>query len=453
MAAINMAGYNTDLNSPNTHQLRRDIRNEIAKRNVPSLAGIKKIYAEHPDLGPYISFALVNEGPPNFGIKKQQGLNIVPPEVGPLLKLGPLLAAFYKEANIAELWYRSQPAINEYIARYHQPVSDAVLNVSLYLRQQTSGNGRHFQIYIDLLAGPNQVHSRSYGYDDYTVVTPSPEVKAFEIRHAYLHYILDPLAAHDEELLYRKKPLLDDAQRAQALPDLYKADMVAMATESMVKAVEARMDHNPSEADAALKQGFILVPYFTEQLILYEKQELAMSGFYTDMIKNLDLTVEDKRLAQVKFDSRPAEPKSVHVALVIPVAPVLTGVAKTLADADDAAYQAHDLEKAKQLYLAAVQQSDQNPQRASAYFGLGRIAAQQKDPQTAETLFQKVLELQPEPGPKAWSLYYLGSLAMAAEDPDADEAKQFFESATQVEGAPDAARKAAQQALLKLLSK
>ena len=453
MAAINAAGYNTDLASPSNHPLRKQVRDVLASKNIPSLEGIKKIYAEHPDLGPYISFALICEHAPSFAVRQQRGVDIVPPDVGPLLKLSPLLAAFYREANIPDLWARAQPAINQYIARYHQPVADAVFTDTIYLRQQTSGNGRHFQIYVELLAGPNQVHSRSYGYNDYTVITPSAEVRSFEVRHSYLHYLLDPLAAHEQELLYRKKPILDLAQRAPALPELYKADVVAMASESMVKAVEARLDKNPGAATAALKQGFILVPYFSEQLVLYEQQELAMNEFYIDMVKNLDVTVEDKRLAGVQFDSRPAEPRSVHVAYAAPAAPVLTGIAKTIADADDAAYQAHDLAKAKQLYLQAVEQAAADPERANAYFGLGRIAAQQKDPETAETMFKKVLDLQPEPAPKAWSLYYLGSLALATEDPDLDEAKQRFEDAIKVEGAPEAAKKAAQQALLKLLAK
>ena len=46
-----------------------------------------------------------------------------------------------------------------------------------------------------------------------------------------------------------------------------------MATESLVKAVEARMDRNPAEATSALRQGFVLVPYFSEQLALYKGQE------------------------------------------------------------------------------------------------------------------------------------------------------------------------------------
>ena len=87
-----------------------------------------------------------------------------------------LLAAFYKEANIDDLWKRSQPAIDQYIARYHEPVTNAVLQVNGYMRQMTSGfKNRRFQIFIELQAAPNQIQTRSYS-DNYTiVVTPSPD--------------------------------------------------------------------------------------------------------------------------------------------------------------------------------------------------------------------------------------------------------------------------------------
>ena len=146
-------------------------------------------------------------GPPNFAVANMRDVDI-PPDVTPMVSLSPLLAAFYKEAGVEDLWKRSQPAIDQYIARYHTPVAEAVLQVNAYLRQQTSGfKGRHFQIFIELLAGPNQIQTRSYANEYTVVVTPSPEPRIFDLRHAYLHYLLDPLATRNEEILERKKAL------------------------------------------------------------------------------------------------------------------------------------------------------------------------------------------------------------------------------------------------------
>ncbi|PWU10651.1 MAG: hypothetical protein C5B51_03975 [Terriglobia bacterium] len=445
MAAINAAGYSADLASPNNHPLRDAVRAELAKQNVESLAGLKSFFERHrkqtdsEELGQYISFALTAGPPPNFTIKIRDV--DLPPDVAGMKELSGLLAAFYKEANIADLWKRSQPAIDQYLGLYHGPVAEAVLQVNSYLRQQTSGfKGRHFQIFVELLAAPNQVQTRSYG-DNYTIVaTPSPEPRIFDVRHAYLHYLLDPLATRYHEVVERKKPISDHAQRAPALDSSFKDDFLLLATESLIKAVEAKLDHRPQAVQEALRQGHILAPYFAEQLPVYEKQEQAMLFYYPTLVGALDLKTEDARLSKVEFD-KSVPVRAVRVAP--PPAPAaLTGAAKTLSDAEEL-YTARDLDKAKKLYLDVLQQTDNQTTHGDAYYGLARIAALQKDPEMAERLFQKTLELQPEPQVRAWALVYLGRLSLAAGN--REQAGNFFQNALKVEGASQAAQQAASQ--------
>ena len=445
MAAINAAGYSADLSSPNNHPLRDAIRNELAKRNIPSLPALKEFFGRHRqkndtlELSQYISFALSVSGPPTFAFK-QRDVEI-PPDVVPLRELSPLLAAFYREADIEDLWKRSRPAIEQYLEIYHGPVSEAVLQVNSYLRQQTSGfRGRRFQIFVELQAQPNQIQARSYG-DDYTiVVTPAPEPRIFDIRHAYLHYLLDPLSTRYQEILNRKRALADYVQRAPALDDSFKEDFLLLTTESLTKAVEARLDHHPEGIQEALRQGYILTPFFAEQLPVYEKQEQAMLYYYPTLVGAIDLVTEDLRLANVQFD-KDAPVRVVRNAQP-PPPPAATGVAKTLQDAEQS-YTARDLDKARQLYLEVLQQTDNLALHADAYYGLARIAALQKDPDLAERLFHRTLESQPEPQVNAWTLVYLGRLALAAGD--RTQAAQYFESALKVEGASAAAQQAASQ--------
>ena len=115
-------------------------------------------------------------------------------------------------------------------------------------------------------------------------------------------------------------------------------------------------------------------------------------------------------------------------------------MAKTLDDAEQL-YRAKDLDQAKKLFLDALQQTDRKPEHAAAYYGLARIAANQKDPETSERLFEKILELEPEPFVKGWTLVYLGRLALAAKD--REPAAKYFQDALKVEGASDDARQAA----------
>jgi tetratricopeptide (TPR) repeat protein len=455
MAAINAAGYSADLSSPSNHPLRDLIRAELAKRNIPSLAAIKAIFDQHrktkdtDELSQYISLALTLEGPPDFAVKLR---NVdMPPDAAPLLGLAPLFAAFYKEANIADLWKRSQPDIDQYIERYHEPVSEAVLQVNSYLRQQTSGaRGRRFQVYIELLAAPNQIQTRSYGFEYTIVITPSAELRTFDVRHAYLHYLLDPLSTRYQEILERKKGLVDHAQRAPALADAFKDDFLLLVTESLIKAVEARLDHKPEGVQAALREGYILAPYFAEHLPVYEKQEQSMAFYYSELVGAIDVVTEDKRLSYVEFNKEETvrTVKSAPGPVGTPPPPPLTGAAKTLEEAEQT-YTAQDLDTAKKLYLEVLQQTDSQPMHAAAYYGLARIAARQKDPETAEKLFEKTLELQPEAQVKAWTLVFLGKLSVAAGD--REQAVKHFQDALKVDGASDLARQNAEAGLRQLL--
>ena len=50
MAAINAAGYDAGVDSPNGDPLRKAIREELAKRRIPSLAALRDFYAAHRKL-------------------------------------------------------------------------------------------------------------------------------------------------------------------------------------------------------------------------------------------------------------------------------------------------------------------------------------------------------------------------------------------------------------------
>ena len=53
-------------------------------------------------------------------------------------------------------------------------------------------------MYLEPLLSPAQVDSRNFGSNYYMVVSPDREghVRFPEVRHTYLHFVLDPMA-HD----------------------------------------------------------------------------------------------------------------------------------------------------------------------------------------------------------------------------------------------------------------
>jgi tetratricopeptide (TPR) repeat protein len=455
MAAINAAGYDAEIASPNNDPLREQIRKTLEASHAPVIEDLKKFFAEHrqknetAELSQYVSFALSVNGPPDFAFK-YRAVDI-PPDIRGLEALGPLLARFYSEANMLELWNKAQPAFERTIERYHDPVSRAILEVNAYLRNPTAGYlNRSFQIYLDLLGPPNQVQTRSYANEYFVVVTPSADPRVQDIRHAYLHYLLDPQATKYGMDILKKNSLVDYAQGAPALDPVYKSDFLLLTTESLIKAIEARLPGAPETVDEALYEGYILTPYFAEQLTLYEKQRDAMRLFFPEMIKGINPVREDKRLANVKFADRPR----LRAARVVPVERSMGNTPspsdKALEDADRL-YGAKDYERAKQAYLGILEQSGEKSAHARAYYGLARIAVLQNDAEMGERLFQKVLDSSPDAWVKAWAHVYLGRLEDIAGN--RDEAAKHYRTALAVDGASAAARRAAETGIQEAFKK
>jgi tetratricopeptide (TPR) repeat protein len=454
MAAINAAGYDAEIDSPNGDPLRQQLRKAVEASHTPVLADLRKFFADHrqndptAELSQYVSFALSVTGPPDFKFRYRDVE--LPPDIRQMQALGPLLVRFSREVNVAELWNQAQPAFERALERYHAPVSRAILEANAYLRNPTAGYlGRNFQIYLDLLGAPNQVQTRSYADDYFVVVTPSADPRVLDIRHAYLHYLLDPLATKYGEEIMKKESLVDYAQGAPALDPSYKSDFLLLTTESLIKAVEARLPGVSETVDEALREGYILTPYFAEQLTIFEKQPDAMRLFFPEMIKRLSVVREDKRLASVQF-SEHARVRAAKIVEAQRIAKEPSPAEKAVEQADHL-YGNKDFAGAKQAYLHVLEQGDNNSAHAKAYYGLARIAVLESDPETGERLFRKVLDSSSDPWLNAWAHVYLGRLEDAAGN--RDEAAKQYQSALAVEGASAAARHAAEQGIQEAFKK
>jgi tetratricopeptide (TPR) repeat protein len=188
----------------------------------------------------------------------------------------------------------------------------------------------------------------------------------------------------------------------------------------------------------ALKEGYILSPFFAEELPVFEKQPQSMRLYFPDLVAAVDLKKEEARLAKVEFNDKPRERHA--RAAATPKKEELTGVQKTLEDAENL-YQSRDLEKAKSKFESVLGETSDSPIHARAYYGLARIAVLKNDPDTGEQLFQKALDSSPEPYVRGWVLYYLGRLADVAGD--REQAMKYYQETLKVEGASIAARRAA----------
>jgi tetratricopeptide (TPR) repeat protein len=130
---------------------------------------------------------------------------------------------------------------------------------------------------------------------------------------------------------------------------------------------------------------------------------------------------------------------------MVPVQPpVLTGVAKQLEDAEEL-FRAQKVAEAKEAWSAILGSTAEKPAQARAYYGLARVALTERDPERADQLFRKVLDLEPDASTHSWSLLYLGKLADS--QGESEPAKGFYGQALAIAGLPEQVKREAQQGL------
>jgi hypothetical protein len=415
MAALNACGYNQELSS--SPPLRMKVRAELARSAEASSAAtaardrLCQFHADHRqpdsgrDLAQYVSLALNLGEPPTFATLLSDA--DLPPDAAYVRGFVPLLQTYYEQEKLHAIWQSHQPEYEQLVEQFHDPVSKMILATEVYLKLPMSGYvGRKFTVFLEPLAAPGQVNARNFGSDYFMVVAPeNGMLRTGDIRHAYLHYVLDPFALKRANAMKRLEPLLATVQQAP-MDDSYKRDVALLVTESLIRAIEARTlrDGKATEAQrreyvqTAVEEGFILTEHFYEQLVQFEKTPQSLRNAYGDFLYNIDLDHEKKRARRVSF-RRQAAPELVRKAKVKSANP--------LEVAEDR-LSSGDLAGARQLADAAL--ADPQQDHARALFILARAATLGRDMQGARTYFERTLEVAREPRLVAWSHIYLARI-------------------------------------------
>ena len=414
LAALNAAGYDTGAGMDTGNKTRDEVRALLAAKNVPALSEIKTFYAAHKipgdsgaDLGQYISLALLLGPPPDFKLTVPQ--SDLPPDARKVVGIVPLVKKFYDQANLLAVWSKVQPRYDAEIERYSASVRRSFELSDAYLRFPSGAYlGRKYTIDLCLLGGPEQVQARIYGANYFLVVTPSREPKVGEIRHQYLHFLLDPLAVKFAVDIKQKAILSQIAREAPRLGTDFKDDFALLLTECLIRAVELRMDKMgkaaaENEVNDMVKSGLILVPYFYTQLAVYEKQDATMSVFYRDLVNGIDPVAEKANLEKVKF--APLELPEQGQEQAAPAG--LTEEERLLNQGENAVYENH-LEEAQTAFKTVL---EKDPANARAQFGLAVVYSGTRKPDSAEEYFHKVLDTANDVRLVTWSHIYLGRIA------------------------------------------
>lgn len=458
MCALHAAGYESEVGAAGIHPVRAQLRGEMLRLQGPAAEALRKFYREHlvadsaANLSRYVSFALIVGPPPRFEFLLRRAE--LPPDVLTLERFNEILADFYREAQIEQLWNRMQPAYQREIRRLQEPVGQIVLVATSYLREvPRPTRTRSFVVNVEPLVG-GKVNFRSYN-DTYSVVlSPTAELPLDDIRHAYLHFLLDPLAIRYRQSVARREVLLRYVGRAARLGPEYRDDFPALLTECLVRAVELRLRRLPPASlaaaiDEAEQDGYILVRPFVERLAEFEKAEPAMTFYYPDLINGIDVAKEARRLEKVQF----AAAEAAREMSTAPQESAESEMESWLREGElriaskDGPGAAAWFEKALGKY----------PGLPRAMYGLGVAKILQGQGEEAKALFLQLVAAAPRVGASAppapdpvilaWSHVYLGRIHDV--EGNRELALSEYRAALAVEGAPEAARLAARRSIEK----
>lgn len=460
MCALDAAGFDVDESTLGQMPARLALRADLLNLHGPATEALRKFYRDHAlsdsaeILSRYITFALVAGPPPDFGVQGTE--ESLPPEMIAIDGFQEILANFYREAHLDLRWAKIEPEYEPAVQSYQRSLIHIVTTTDGYLREIIKpSNGRIFTVYVEPLVGA-RTNFRNYGNHYAIVVGPVSDAPIDAIQHAYLHFMLDPMVLRNQQLVQKKAALLNIAARAPELPVEYQTDFISFADECVIKAVELRLRHlSPAALEAALKDddvsGFVLVRPLVAQLQVFEKAEPAMSYYFPDLFSGIDVQAEEKRLQTVTFAKGPALAADEHGA---GAGSVTSATDRLLAEGD------REIAERNATAAAATFQKvlSGDPNNLKAQYGLAVTAVLSGDADQARDLFEKVVSSSDstKSGSQgstqsntaeilSWSHVYLGRIHDLEDE--RDQAVNEYRAALAVDGAPEAARVAAQNGI------
>ncbi len=319
----------------------------------------------------------------------------------------------------------------------HDPVSQLLTQTDLYLKVAFNNYpGQRFVIYLEPLLSPAQVDSRNFGRNYYMVTSPDREghVRFPEIRHTYLHFVLDPMAELHGTALKQLEPILEDVLKAP-MAQSFKNDIALMVNECVIRAIEARTTIPKSNEAArnayvqrSVEEGFVLTRLFYDQLGDFEKESTGMQNAYGSLLRAVDLEHERKRAREVAFRDQ--------------ATPEIVSAVQSGTDEDSALNLAEqklaagDREGAQKLANQVLQHNHGGDAPGHAAFIMARIATMSGKMEEARVSFEQAVQSVKDARILAWSHIYLGRIfdiqqnrdvavehyraALAAGDPAAD---------------------------------
>ena len=463
MCALYASGFESGISTDNWSAFRAQMRDRLRQQKGPAVDAVRQFYHQHESrdtaemLSRYVWFGIVSGPAPKFlPVLRRDEL---PPDMLTLEGFSEILSAYYTEQNIGQLWRQVQSIYNQEIERLHDPISQIVLVANTYLRELNNpGQMRTFSIIVEPLVG-RITNVRNFG-DHYAIIlSGSEDIPTDVVRHAFLHFLLDPLPLMYPHIIAVKRPVYEIAAKAPRLPADLRDDFPSWFAECTVRAVELKIKRmSPGEREAALNSddadGYVMVRPIFKGLADYEKNEPSMRNYFPDLVRNMDVKAEVARATALTFARETTPEQSAQLATealnrkrrsapaTLPDDPgtiaQLTDGERLIADRNPRAAEA-----AFKNVLAKY------PDQVRAWYGLGLVALLDHNGPRAKEVFGRLTTGEhaatQDPMVLAWSHVYLARVL--DEEGQLEQSKSEYQAALAVQGAPARAQQAAQKEL------
>jgi hypothetical protein len=468
--ALNACGYDKGLDE--SEPVRKVVRDEVNQATQASAAAqddrdklclfIDQHRLEDParNLAQYVSLALYLTPPPQLtpSVEEQD----MPPDANAVELILPLLRRFADAIHLHLIWVENHAAYEEATSRLHGPLTSMIVSTNYYIKTAASTySGRRFLVVLEPLLSPEETNARVYGLDYVVVASPkNGQISMDLVRHAYLHYEIEPLLyARENTVDERMLPILKAVQDAP-LDVEFKNDIEALVIECMIRAIEARtMDTGVAEVKVppnlphsevgqyehargvamqkeevirqqavnhSMAQGYVLTQYFYTQLKNFEKNPESLNEAIGPMVYGMDISIETHRARETTFDARGEG----HVMSPSPQRPPQ---AKDL-DVAELKLMKGDVAGAAELAQKALESHSGDAGQAN--FILARVDLMKGKIDDAQAAFKDTLTASKDPRMLAWSHIYLGRILDVEEQ--RDEALVEYKAALTVrDGQPD----------------
>ena len=444
-AALNACGYDDGLaeSDPVRQRVRDEMNRALALSEVARVKRDKVcLYiAQHrmtgsvKDVSQYVSLALYLTPPPELETSVE--LPVMPPDSTQVVEILPFLRDFAAAVDLHGIWLITRRAYDEEVNGLHDGLTQMIVSTNFYLRMPASTyDGRRFLVVVEPQLSPRAINARIYGADFVVIVSPvNGQIRMTDVRHTYLHYLIEPLLYSRATAMDRFLPILKDVKDAP-LDYEYRSNIVALTIECLIKAVEARtmdtgiapyvtpadekrsdferIEHDRGVVQQKMEavrearvrhemaQGWVLTQYFYEQMTRFEKDSVGLKDTIGELVYSMDIDHEHNRAKQIEFDQvadgdplRRTAPRK------------LTGL-----DLAEARLAAGDVKTAAAIAQETlrVSQKDETADAGRANFILARAAILTRQPEEAISGFQKAIAEAKETRILAWSHIYLGRM-------------------------------------------